>query len=108
MLPKQNHLSRVLWSTLKDAKGSRSAFNTLGTLKYYPKTTTHLSVVVSSKHEKTAVSRNRLKRRINNIFLKNYKGIVGIFIVFPSKQAYNLSYEDVKQHTEALFHKITQ
>lgn len=108
MLPKQNHLSRVLWETLKDIKGSRSAFNALGTLKYYPKETTHLAVVVSSKHEKTAISRNRLKRRVDSIFSKKYLENKGIFILFPSKQAYNLSYEAVKQYSEELFHKITK
>lgn len=107
MLPKQNHLSRILWETLKKKQGSRSVFNTLGTLKYYPKDTTHLAVVVSSKHEKKAVSRNKLKRRINTIFSKNYKTLKGVFIVFPSKQAYNLSYEAIRQQAEELFNKIT-
>lgn len=107
MPPKQKRLSRALWTSLRAIKGSQSAFSPLGTLKYYPYPTPHFSVVVSSKHEKKAISRNSLKRRIYTLFSK-HPIEKGIFIFFPSKQAYTLSYEALSQSFSDLFKKVTK
>lgn len=108
MLSRQKHLSRVLWNTLKKTKGVKTTFNSLGTLKVYPKETLYFCVVVSSKHEKKAVKRNRLKRRLSSLFKEKSTVSKDIFIVFPSKKAYDLSYEETKELFSDLFSKNTQ
>jgi ribonuclease P protein component len=75
-------------------------YNRLGTLKYTHSATPTLSVVVSSKHEKKAVARNKLRRRIYNLPL--LKPITGIFYV--SKQSYSFEYKDIKK----LFYELLE
>lgn len=102
---KQKRLPRALWDSLRGIQGSQSAFSQYGTLKYYPYKTTHFSVVVSSKHEKRAVKRNILKRHIYSLFTQK-NPISGIYIFFPSKQAYTLSYEALSECIKNLFTKV--
>lgn len=107
MPPKQKRLPRALWDSLRGIQGSQSAFSPYGTLKYYPYKMAHFSVVTSSKHEKRAINRNTLKRRIYSLFTQKAP-LSGIYIFFPSKQAYTLSYEALSESFKGLFAKVTK
>ncbi len=98
-------LTKSGWESLKKEKPTMSAFTSIGSLKVYKSTDkTKISVVVSSKQEKTAVKRNLLKRRgyvvLNKLVLNK-----GVYIFFPSKKAYNSSFLDIKEAIAVLYEK---
>jgi ribonuclease P protein component len=75
------------------------AFNRLGTLKYLTKQGP-FAVVVSSKHEKRAVARNKLRRRLYSLFKQKDPQISGILYV--SKGVYKAEYPELT----TLFHEL--
>lgn len=102
MYPK---LKKSDWESIKQKKPIISAFNALGSLKIYKNTEkTLVCVVVSSKYEKSAVKRNLLKRRVYSLLnLSPLKK--GVYIVFPSKNAYKSSFFDIKKLFAELYEK---
>ncbi len=74
-------------------------FNRLGTLKYTFKNK-GLSVIVSSKNEKKAVRRNKLKRRLYSIYFQQNVSIQAMLYV--SKHAYSMEFNELKN----LFHDL--
>lgn len=95
MLPSQNRISRRDFKEILENKGVFVVYNRLGTLKYLSKTPYKLSVVTSSKHEKSAVARNKVRRRIYTLFREAQKPIQGVFYV--AKSSYRLPLSDVKR-----------
>jgi len=88
----------------------KTVFNALGTLKYVKNSTEDLiqkgfSVVVSSKHEKKAVSRNKLRRRLRATFDQSPVSVTAIFYV--SKQSYTMEYSEIKTIFNELLNKIS-
>lgn len=93
MLPRTARLNRLEFTTLNTSPALRVVFNRLGTLKYIPSPTSKLSVVVSSKHEKKAVTRNTLRRRLYALFGRQHPSIEAI--LYTSKQAYTFEYSEI-------------
>ena len=94
MLPSKQRLSRVEFQKILTNKGIFVIFNKLGTLKYIPSSKPACSVVTSSKGEKRAVVRNKLRRRIYSIFGAQNPAIQGILYV--SKQSYGMDYQEIR------------
>lgn len=104
MLPSNERLSRQKFQEILENKGLIIVFNKLGTLKYIPSELTRLSVVTSSKHEKRAVLRNKLRRRIYGLFKKT--PIQGVFYV--SKGSYVFPYNEIKHLVNDIRTKSTK
>lgn len=103
MLPSHQRFSRQQFSVFLENKGIFVVYNRLGTLKYLPSETVQVSVVTSSKAQKKAVSRNKLRRRIYAVIAAHNPKIRGI--VYVSKQSYGFTYSEVKNLTLDLLAK---
>jgi ribonuclease P protein component len=102
MLPSKKRLSRIQFEAFASFKEQKVVFNRLGTLKYKESNEMLCSVVTSSKHEKRAVVRNKLRRRIYFLFGQNPLSLV--MVLYVSKQSYTMEYSDIK----ILFHELIQ
>lgn len=100
MLQKKERLSRSAFKELLKKPELLVVYNPIGTLKFIPHTTLSCSVVTSSRHEKRAVVRNRLRRRIYAIIQKEHPTLCGILYV--SKTSYALEYT----HLRDLLHDL--
>ncbi len=94
MLSKGKRFTREQFEAFLAQKGLQSAYNTLGTLKY-TKGNPCLAVVTSSKHEKRAVLRNKLRRRVYTLSQQYPLSFSGI--LYASKQSYSFDYETTKR-----------
>ena len=92
MLPSTKRFSRSKFQEFLISKGIFVVFNQLGTLKYIPSSSLMFSVVTSSKHEKSAVKRNTLRRRVYTTIGSINPAIKGILYV--SKQSYGFPYPE--------------
>ncbi len=101
MLPKTNRLSRTQFTAFLASQKLYSAYNGLGTIKY-SLSENGFSVVTSGKHERRAVVRNKVRRRLYTLLsrLENVSGAV----FYLSKQAYSF---DWKQ-TQILFYDLVE
>ncbi len=99
MLPSSQRLSRRQFEEFLKNKGLFVIYNRLGTLKYVHGNP-QLAVVTSSKAEKKATVRNKLRRRIYTAFGLTQPSIQGVLYV--SKQSYTMTHSDV--HT--LLHEL--
>ncbi len=93
MLPKKDRFTRENFDLFLK-QNPFSAFNTLGTLRFLPGAQ-QFTVVVSSKHAKRAIRRNKAKRRAYTIvaaFMKDKKPFTGI--LYLSKHAHTLSFTE--------------
>jgi ribonuclease P protein component len=104
MLPKKSRFNRSGFSVFGTTPGIQTVFNRLGTLKYIPSTTTQYGVVTSSKHEKLAVVRNRLRRRVYTLFGRLPLKLQAV--LFASKHAYTMEYAEVETLFNDLLSKI--
>jgi RNase P protein component len=100
MLPSRERLTRRKFSETLANKGVIVVYNRLGTLKYVPCPQKALCVVTSGKHEKKAVVRNKLRRRIYSLFRVNGMPIQGI--LYTAKASYSLQYPEI----QTLFHEL--
>jgi ribonuclease P protein component len=99
MLASKERFSRSEFTTFLSNKDFLVVYNQLGTLKYLKTTPQKLSVVTGSKHQKKAVLRNKLRRRIYTLF----RGTINIQgILYTSKTASVLEYDDIVR----LFHEL--
>ncbi len=110
MLPSQKRLSRSQFGEFMTSRGVKSVFNPLGTLKYKDSTISQASVVISSKTEKRAVYRNKLRRRLYSIFGAHFKAGPQAkgFILHTAKQAASFEYKELKTLLNELLQKTTQ
>ena len=98
MKKKKRYLNRDEVGTL--LKGQfKTIYNKSGTLKYILGED-KLTVIISSKQEKRAVYRNKIKRRVRALFFKEKRGIWAIF--YPAKSVFSLEYKEF----EALFNDL--
>lgn len=105
MLSKRERHTREQFTALLLAKGLRTVYNRLGTLTYLSGGRS-LSVVTSGKHEKHAVARNRLRRRIYGAFQNSPARLSGIF--YASKQSYGFTAEETTALAMELFAKASR
>ncbi len=105
MLPSSQRLSRQQITALLSDPDLKVVFNRLGTLKY-TFSNKALTVITGSKQQKKAVLRNKIRRQIYTIFgsYQPKKPIKAMFYV--SKQAYSLSFQEIKDLFHALLSKI--
>jgi ribonuclease P protein component len=105
MLPSQKRLSRLEFDQFLK-KDHQVVFNRLGTLKYQGEKGLKVSIVTSSKHEKSAVLRNKLRRRLYSLFRLHSPSLYGVFYV--SKHAYTMEYNEIKDLYNDLLKKTTK
>lgn len=104
MLPSNQRFKRQEFTNFLTNKGIFVVFNRLGTLKYLPSPTSRrFAVVTSSKHEKKAVSRNKLRRRVYSLVHSSPMPLVGV--LYTSKQSYTLTYDEIKNLFNDLYTK---
>lgn len=106
MLPSNARLTRAQHAeTLADAE-IRTVFNKIGTLKFtknlYNK---GFSVVLSKKHEKSAVKRNKIKRQIYTLIRTLHTPISFTGTLYLSKNAYIMEFEQLKNYLNDLLAK---
>lgn len=102
MLPRKGRLTREQFTALLSQKGLSMVYNQLGTLKYLSQKG-GWSVVTSSKHEKRAVARNRIRRRVYALLRAEQPPISGV--LYLSKQAYSFEKETINDLFYALIKK---
>ena len=93
----RQELSTLLKGDLK------TVFNASGTIKY-KQGIGRIVVVVSSKQEKRAVYRNKIKRRARAIFIS--EKIPHDVVFYPSKKSLVMPYPEFKVHFHELIKKI--
>lgn len=110
MLPSKKRLSRSAFLGFLSTPGIKTVFNKIGTLKYKDATTSQASVVISSKIEKKAVSRNKIRRRLYTIFNLGLNDSLKPkqYVLYVSKQAMSLEYEETKSLLYELLKKTTK
>jgi len=110
MLPSTQRLSRTQFTNLLESKDLKSVFNTLGTLKYQKSLTLQASIVISSKIERRAVYRNKLRRRLYSAFKTYSKEFSngGRYILYISKKAPSMGAVELKNLLYELIQKTTK
>lgn len=107
MLPKKQRITKRLFS--ESFSHSKTASNDYFTLKYkaFSEFPSKISVVVSKKVEKSAVGRNKLKRRIYEAVQKSSKKLEKAYVlmIFPKKTALSLDYKDLEVELLSVFKK---
>ena len=106
MLPSKERLNKQYFTLLSKDKGVLTVFNTLGTLKYKQSLKKAFSIVISSKIAKKAVDRNKIKRRIYTLIRKDLKLNNFSGIIYISKNALGLNYEQTKELFFKLIEKV--
>jgi ribonuclease P protein component len=110
MLPSKQRLSRLEFNNLLSQKDLGVVFNNIGTLKFKKAPKNQFSVVISSKNEKSAVLRNKLRRRIYEIFTKQIRALSGSYalILYSSKKATTMEYKEIENLLNELIKKATK
>lgn len=106
MLPSQKRLNRQQFTTFISSPTIKVVFNRLGTLKYLIHSDLGCSVVTSSKYEKKAVVRNKVRRRIYSLIAKEKISFSGVLYI--SKYGYTMEFAEITQLFNELVQKITK
>ena len=101
MLPKKNRIPRKDFPT--DPRQGFRVFSPLFSAVFYKTTKpeSHISVVVSKKTAKNAVTRNSLRRRFYSAaaeYLKNTPIVVAVF--YPKKEAIKADFKNLQSEIE--------
>lgn len=110
MLPSTKRLSRSEFTLFLNSPEIKTVFNPLGTLKYKDSQKPKVSIVISSKYEKRAVYRNKLRRRLYSLFGQHIKDFCGTseYILYTSKQAPKMEYTQINLFLNELLKKTTK
>jgi ribonuclease P protein component len=110
MLPSKQRLSRIDFTSLLSSKDLKVVFNNIGTLKYQEGPYLKVSVVISSKIEKRAVYRNKLRRRLYTLFGDYFKDVPGGggYILYVSKNSPNMTMLELRSLIYELLEKATK
>ena len=110
MLPSQKRLSRSDFNSLSSGFGVKTVFNQLGTLKYKESISSRVAIVISSKIEKRAVFRNKLRRRLYTEFRSYFNNCLdnNEYILYVSKQSPTFDYQKLKILLNELLKKTTK
>jgi len=103
MLPSKERIKTPLFKEVSGSRQVLSVYNDLGTLKFLKSDSKKISIVISSKSQKRAVLRNKLKRRVYSIFSKIDLKINGI--LYTSKKSTTMEFENIKNLTNDLIEK---
>lgn len=100
MLPRKERLSREAFNRFFSL-GKRSHAHSFQ-LVYAPYETLHVSVVVSKKIAKTAVLRNKIRRRMYDIVrrYRTARGATGVHIFLMKPPSTGLPYSALKEEVE--------
>ncbi len=107
MIPKNQRISRENFENIMKKGGlTNSGLFSLRFLKN-PENTTHFSVVVSKKVAKTAVLRNKIRRRGYSIFGKIQKELKNPYfiILFAKKGAEKANFNETEAQIEEILKK---
>lgn len=108
MLPKKERLSRQEFNRFFSL-GKRThspAFQVV----YSPFAELHVSVVVPKKIAKSAVKRNKIRRRMYDI-VRRYRtevGVVGVFIFLVKPAVLTLSYQNLREEVQKFISNVTK
>lgn len=110
MLPKENRLERERFKEIL-SRGKRQRGDSL-TLVYQNSQNANsikLGIIVSKKTEKKASDRNKLKRRIRNILIKEIlsdpkTALEGVIIAYPEVK--NKKFSELKEEIVKIFQKM--
>lgn len=108
MMRKKERLSRAEFNRFFSmGKRQNSPFFQL---IYLPYSTRHASVVVSKKVEKTAVGRNKLRRRVYDIIrvYTHRENVTGVFILIAKPAAKTLTFPALKADIIHLIGRVTK
>ena len=94
MLASKERFSRSEFTSFLNNKDILVVYNQLGTLKYRKAELCKLSVITGSKHQKKAILRNKLRRRIYTLF-RGVDAIEGV--LYTAKASYSLEYKDIQK-----------
>jgi ribonuclease P protein component len=108
MISKKKRFTRAEFTAFSAEKTLTQAYNQLGTVKFTPATTFTMGVVTSGKHCKSAVGRNKFRRRIYSFFDQEDKknSFPYHLVLFASKASYTFSYEELTQVATDLISRI--
>lgn len=90
----------------RKGKNLRSKLITLKFLTNYYRRFSRVSVVVSKKVKKTAIGRNRIRRRVYEIIyplINNFEQIFDVVLIINQPEIDNLSYQELKDKITTLF-----
>ncbi len=105
MVPKKQRINRETFDEImKKGRIVHSGLFSLRFLKNLEKST-HFSVVVSKKIAKTAVLRNKIRRRIYSILRKTIKNPYFV-ILFTKKGVEKAKFSEVKTEIEKIAEKL--
>jgi ribonuclease P protein component len=102
MLPSTERLTRLQFPLVLTHPSLKTVYNTLGTLKYVLAEHRKCAVIISSKHEKSAVTRNKLRRRIYTQMTQ----FPGSAVFYASKQSYTMDYQQIERLWHELLTKV--
>jgi len=106
MLARKNRVSSIEFPAAKD-RGSRLVSTLFSGTLYPSKTNTKFSVVVSKKTAKTAVSRNRIRRRFYSALeplTRELKTAV-LVVFYPKTSVVKIPFEGLKEEIRGIFIK---
>lgn len=106
MLPSRERFTRSECASFLTQKGLQTVYNRLGTFKFIPASVRQILVVTSSKHEKRAVCRNTLRRRLYSLSGRSTTIFKGVLYV--SKQSYIFSYDEIAALHADLYAKASK
>ena len=102
MFKKKERLKRVEFSRFFSL--GTKYHSPIATLVYTKNEIFHAAVVVSKKVSKSAVKRNKIRRRVYNVIRNTNKTGVFIFILKP--KSIELSFEELKKSIVELINKV--
>ncbi len=105
MLPKKERLTRAEFNRFFGL--GRRKHSPSFQVVYYPYEALHVSVVVSKKIAKTAVLRNKIRRRIYDIvrlYRKEF-GLTGVYIFLAKAEAIPMKYDALKSAITTFLNK---
>jgi ribonuclease P protein component len=110
MISKKKRFTRAEFAAFSAQKTLKQAYNRLGTVKFHTAETFKLAVVTSGKHQKSAVIRNKLRRRVYTIFGRAAENgaLPYAIILYASKASYTFPYESIEQNAKDLIAKISR
>ena len=106
MLKKNKRFTKKEFEEFLLEKELFTVYNHLGTLKYKKGESEKFAVVTSGKHEKRAVIRNKVRRRIYDLLKKYFKNKRDIF--YTSKQSFTFDYDKTETLIKELFTKSSK
>ena len=90
----------------KNGQAIRSRLITVKTIKNPHRKDSRVAVVISKKILKSAVRRNRIRRRIYEyirVELPNLNGIYDIVVIITSNELLSMSFDDISKQLNQLF-----